>query len=148
MNRGAQRGEENISWGHSKGTVPVSWLGTDTPTHIHTHLPESFTSTARCRGNHQVLYADFIHFSTHFIARSGKKKHSVSGTRGFNFGGGVKRHVFVFEVETVSSKQHHGVFGLYTGDCLRGTVYAYLIDEWAAVIQSTGSPSGQVKAGG
>lgn len=33
---------------------------------------------------------------------------------------------------------------LSAGDCLRGSVYAYLIDEWEAAIQSTASPSGQV----
>lgn len=34
---------------------------------------------------------------------------------------------------------------LSAGDCLRGPVYAYLIAEWAAVIWSSASPSGQVE---
>lgn len=63
--------------------------------------------------------------------------------------GGVKRHVFVLKWgKKARSKQHRRDFCLCTGDCLRGPVYAYLIEEWAAVIQRTGSPSGQVEQGG
>lgn len=58
----------------------------------------------------------------------------------------VKRHVFILKWKKAIRAAPQWVC-LCTGDCLRGTVYAYLILEWAAIILSSkyGKQSGRMR---
>ena len=127
-------------------------------THTDTHTSRGASkSRARCgdavRYCTQTLYT-FVAASScalplwHYVARRGQLRAEV------------KRHVFVFFfsffliffffffLEVGKKSRSKLRLHVWTGDCLRGPVYAYLIEVWAARIQSTSHQVGlQVEQG-